>query len=565
VKKTLALPAYLSVLLICMFFQGAAQVSYPEIVGCPTDQSILINVIVQPGTEFHYVYGYSSGSYTGQTENITAPDSDPVEVVIDGLDPDTRYYYRLRYRSGENWIDRPERIFHTKRAKGNEYCFTVTADSHAQYNATYRQAMINILGDLPDFNIDLGDTFMPDGTNSQSAVDADYLAQRSPDYLGHIGHSVPIFLTAGNHENEEGWNIDDTPFSIAVGNIQSRKKYFPTPVSDGFYSGNTDPLAEIDEGTYGDELREDYYAWEWGDALFVVLDEYLYTMDLPYSPGMAGEGTDDSQTGDQWSWTLGEQQFNWFKQTIQNSNAKYKFVFSHHVTGGVPDPSVSGGAGYVRGGAGAAPYFEWGGNNADGTWGFDTHRPGWGGVPIHQLMVENGVSAYFHGHDHQYVYEELDGVVYQEVPSPSMSGSGFGGIYSESDPFTNEMLPNAGHLRITVAPDVATVEYVRSNITEVSYTYTIEPNEVVETGILGDVNEDEAVNSTDALIVLSCDAGIDVSQFCPMDCGDVNEDGAINSTDALIILSYDAGMTVPYPAGESGCPSGVTPCAGCTP
>ena len=73
-------------------------------------------------------------------------------------------------------------------------------------------------------------------------------------------------------------------------------------------------------------------------------------------------------------------------------------------------------AGYVRGGAEAAAYFEWGGENADGSWGFDTQRPGWGGVPIHQLMVENGVSAYFHGHDHQYVYETRDGIVYQESP-----------------------------------------------------------------------------------------------------------------------------------------------------
>jgi len=88
--------------------------------------------------------------------------------------------------------------------------------------------------------------------------------------------------------------------------------------------------------------------------------------------------------------------------------------------------------------------------------------------------------------------------------------------------------------------------------------YTIEP-----CGILGDVNGDEMVNSTDALIVLSCDVGIDVSQFCPMNCGDVNDDGFINSTDALIILSYDVGIPVPFPVGEPGCPQNVTQCPGC--
>jgi len=33
---------------------------------------------------------------------------------------------------------------------------------------------------------------------------------------------------------------------------------------------------------------------------------------------------------------------------------------------------------------------------------------------------------------------------------------------------------------------------------------------------LGDVNGDGYANSTDALIVVSCDVGIDTTPFCPM-------------------------------------------------
>ncbi|MBN1481953.1 VCBS repeat-containing protein [candidate division KSB1 bacterium] len=88
---------------------------------------------------------------------------------------------------------------------------------------------------------------------------------------------------------------------------------------------------------------------------------------------------------------------------------------------------------------------------------------------------------------------------------------------------------------------------------------------IIAPGMIGDVNSDETPNSTDALIILSCDVGLDVTSFCPMDCGDVNNDGFINSTDALIILSYDVGLEIPYPVGESGCYSGVTPCPGCNP
>ncbi len=620
-----------------------------ELLGRPTSNSISVNIVPASNiNQLYYEYGTSPGVYTNQTSIESATASQPHETVIGGLQPNTHYYYRLRYSNdgGSTWVNRTENSFWTQRVAGSTFTFTVTSDSHATFNTAHQQAMTNIKNDHPDFTLDLGDTFYDDNASSQSAVNTTYTAYRNSLYMGAIGPSVPIFLSSGNHENEEGWNLDDTPFSIAVGNIQARKAYFPTPITDEFYSGNTDILAAINAGTYGDQYREDYYSWTWGDALFVVIDPFQYTMNRPYS-GSPGEGSDDAVTGDQWSWTLGAQQFNWFKQTIQNSHAKYKFVFSHQMLGGIPNLNISGvGPGYVRGGAGAAPYFEWGGKNADGTDGFASHRNAadFGTTPIHQLMVQNGVSAYFHGHDHQYVYETRDGIVYQEVPSPSMSGSGFSGIYTEgnySDFNTIKKFPSTGHLRITITPAQATVDYVRSDQTAVSYTYTILPNTPVATYNLtmaidaggngttnpaagshtynentvvnitatpltgykfdhwagnvanvnlaattvtmssdqsvtayfvqdipvskaGDMNGDNLVNSTDALVILSCDAGIDVSQFCPVNCGDANGDGLVNSTDALIILSYDAGISVPYQVGQSGCPSSVTPCAGCT-
>jgi uncharacterized repeat protein (TIGR02543 family) len=624
-----------------------------ELLGIATDHSITVNIVPDANIELYYEYGTVSGTYTSQTSSGTATGGQAYETVITGLQPDTKYYYRMQYRTTSpvgDWISRPEYSFHTQRTSGSTFIFDVASDSHAQYNTAYQNTAQNIINDHPDLFFDLGDTYMVDNKRNQTDVNNGYLAQRSSLYIGGIGHSIPVYLASGNHENEEGWNIDDTPFSIAVGSIIARKLYYPTPTTDGFYSGNDDPLDAIDQSTYGDQLREDYYAFTWGDALFVVIDPFQYTMNLPYAPGAAGEGTDDIQDGDQWSWSLGKQQFNWFKQTLENSTAKYKFVFCHNMTGGIPNLTISGvGPGYVRGGAGAAPYFEWGGKNADGTDGFSTHRnpSDFGTTPIHQLMVENGVSAYFHGHDHQYVYEKRDRIVYQEVPSPSMAGSGFGGIYSEGDHGdfqTIKMLPSSGHLRITIAPEIATVDYVNSGTAAINYSYTIEPdnsssitykltisvdpegsgttnpsvgdhnyneNTIVNLNALpasgyqfdswtgnvgntsqptttitmgsdqivtahfiesstipgkaGDMNGDGMVNSTDALIILSCDVGINVAQFCPVNCGDVNGDGLINSTDALIILSYDVGMDVPFQIGGEGCPATVTPCNGCNP
>lgn len=82
-------------------------------------------------------------------------------------------------------------------------------------------------------------------------------------------------------------------------------------------------------------------------------------------------------------------------------------------------------------------------------------------------------------------------------------------------------------------------------------------------GVLGDVDRDGDVDSSDALIVLSCDAGVSTRQFwVSMNCGDVNGDGLVNSTDAAIIMTYDAQFDVPYPLGAARCPKVVRPCAG---
>jgi hypothetical protein len=475
-----------------------------ELLGKPTNNSITINIVPVSTIEYYYEYGVASGVYTEQTPYEEATGGQPHEVVITGLDPDTQYFYRMRYHAPggdmDDWVIRNEHSFWTQRAPGSTFKFTIVADSHAYYNTEYHNTMANVASDEPDFHFDLGDTFMTDGDTSQSQVFAEYLAQRGGNYMDLVGHSAPIFLTSGNHENEEGWNFDDTPFSIALASVQARKLYYPTPIPDSFYSGNSDPLTALDAGTYGDQYREDYYAWTWGDALFVVIDPYQYTMTNPYG-ATAGEGNDDPASGDCWNWTLGIEQYLWFKDVLENSNAKYKFVFSHHVVGGMPSYL------YVRGGAEAVPYYEWGGKNWSGTPQFDTKRPiaeGWD-LPIHELMVENGVSAYFHGHDHQYAYEVRDGIVYQCLPRPT-TGMDFN-YYHESDPYTIKVLPSPGHLRVTVNPegeDKATVEYIGTSSGAVNYSYNILPSVVNQAPEVSDI-PDQTIDEGETFATINLD------------------------------------------------------------
>ncbi|RMD93741.1 MAG: hypothetical protein D6813_03570 [Calditrichaeota bacterium] len=79
--------------------------------------------------------------------------------------------------------------------------------------------------------------------------------------------------------------------------------------------------------------------------------------------------------------------------------------------------------------------------------------------------------------------------------------------------------------------------------------------------LLGDINGDDQVNSTDALICLTFDVGNPIppefEERINKGVGDVNQDGITNSTDCLILLSFDAGLTVPFPLGEAFCPASI--------
>ncbi len=527
-----------------------------ELLGRPTANSILITIVPDATIEVYYEYGTSPGAYTGQTTTATATGGQAHKTTITGLSGNTKYYYRMQYRTpGGSWVARTERSFWTQRAPGAGFTFTITADSHVNIMlgdaGAWTQTMTNVAADHPDFHIDLGDTFAMDNVTTLSGAETAYLYQRQ--FFDLVGHSASVFVMPGNHEQEEGWHLDDTgnpATSQPVLSTNARKKFYPNPVPDGFYTGNTDTYSHLD----GDQLHEDYFAWTWGDVLFVVIDPFWYTTVKPYTGNTGGgEGT-DTGSGDRWDWTLGLQQFNWLKQTLENSDATYKFVLSHHMVGGSQD--------YVRGGADPAHLVEWGGYNEAGTtYEWSTQRPGWGDDPIRQIFIDNGVDAFFHGHDHQYAYEMRDGIVYQCLPAASFS-QGFG-IYQTGVGYCVQALPGPGHLRVTVTPSQATVDYVATSSGAVTYSYTIEGQ--TGAGTLGDVNGDDAADSTDALIILSCDAGLDTAAYCPMNCGDANGDGAINSSDALIILTYDSGASVPFPVGAAGCPASVTPCPGCAP
>ena len=424
------------------------------ILGRPTRDSITLSVLAYQPMDGFIEYE------TGKTKNKTAVQSfkpgEPLEIVIKGLKPDTQYSYRFHARanSSEKFTASPDYGFHTARPAGAAFTFTVQSDSHLDYNTSpelYARTLANALADKPDFHFELGDTFMTDKYASYQDAAKQYLAQRY--YFGLLCHSAPLFFALGNHDGERGRSLNGTANNMTVWSATMRKRYLPNPQPDAFYSGNATPQPFVG-------LLQDYYAWEWGDALFVVLDPFWFTKD---------RGNDDN-----WARTLGDEQYQWLRKTLAGSKAKFKFVFLHHLVGGI-DRSA-------RGGIAAAKLYEWGGQNADGSDGFEQHRPNravWE-MPIHQLLVKHKVSAVFHGHDHLFAKEELDGIVYQEVPQPGHPRYDSPRNAAEYGYTSGEIQGSAGHLRVTVAKDKAKVDYVRSYLPKdnrpnatISYSYAL--------------------------------------------------------------------------------------------
>jgi hypothetical protein len=425
----------------------------------PTGDSVTLSVLAYRNMEGHFAYGTQKGVYSSQTGSARFTNGQPVEVVIDGLRPNTQYYYQLRYREPgrDAFSESNEHSFHTQRPPGATFVFTVQADSHLDENTdpeVYARTLANALANKPDFHIDLGDTFMTDkyGPNYKDAL-KQYLAQRY--YFGLLCHSAPLFFVLGNHDGETGWRRNGGAENVSVWSNRTRKLYYPNPVADGFYTGNT-----RHEEFVG--LLQDYYAWEWGDALFVVLGPFWYT------------SSRSRQDDDYWDRTLGEEQYRWLKRTLEESKAAFKFVFIHHLVGGLDRNG--------RGGIEAAKYFEWGGHNKDGRYAFDEKRPGWG-APIHQLLADNGVAAVFHGHDHIFVKQDLDGIVYQLLPQPAHQRYG---STRNAEPYGyvhGDVLAGSGHLRVTVSAEKATVDYIVSYLPEdedagrkngaIAYSYSI--------------------------------------------------------------------------------------------
>lgn len=437
----------------------------------PEPSSMCMSVVTsQPGTVYVEWWGTGADSRHKSSEYACSKTS-PALIKMDGLTPGQQYSYQLYYKTGgeSSFKTAGEYTYCTPKLPGTSFSFVVQSDSHLLNKADpalYKQSMETTASFKPDFFVDMGDAFLNDQVAKAQYQDpekirATYLQQRG--YFDMVTRSAPLFQVVGNHEGEYGYYLDGSDKNISNVAAQMRKLYYPGPVPDQFYSGNT-----RNEPFIG--APEDYYAFTWGDALFVVIDPYRYCLVNP------------EQDRDGWQWSMGKEQYDWFRKTLENSTARYKFVFAHHANGN------------IRGGAAIARLYEWGGYDKKGVYLFDEERPGWG-KPVHQVMKDTGVDVFFQGHAHLFAREVVDGVVYQTLPKPAEripDKQPHDQAYSNCD-----KLLNSGILKVDVTPEQASISYQRNYFvssnsqegnTGIVYSYTIDGSGGIK--VLKSVNDD---------------------------------------------------------------------------
>lgn len=427
------------------------------VLGAPTDSSVLVSILSVANSKVSINYGVSKDNLNLASSQITTSSDGLAEITLNNLSKNTRYYYQINFANGTK---SEIYTFTTQRNLGSTFTFGVQGDSHPErlnqmFNPDlYKINMQNVSAANPDFYFALGDDFsierlITNNTVTIPNVETVYKYQRP--FLGMVGSNASIFLVNGNHEQSGKYLLNGTPNNPAVYAGNARKKFYPLPEPFGFYSGDTEQVNYVG-------YLKDYYAFEWGDALFVTIDPYWHS-----DTAVDNTAGTNTNTGNPWDGTLGVQQYNWLKQTLENSKAKYKFVFAHHVNG------------TGRGGVECAKLYEWGGYNQKGNWEFDVKRSGWFAT-IHQLFVKNNVKIFFQGHDHIFAKQELDGVIYQSCPNPADD------TYTafNSDAYlTGSKLPNSGFIKVTVSPTSVKVDYIRAFLNgqgennSVAYSYSI--------------------------------------------------------------------------------------------
>lgn len=444
-----------------------------ELLCRPRPTSVEVNVIPHVAAEGRVEWGTDGITFPSSTANTVIPGQTAHQFLIDGLSPDTRYYYRLQVRPAGSgaYQPGPVRSFVSLPVAGQQARICVTSDIHVTNQlslgldtqmALLEETLTTMPAYLPDpyhLWMDLGDLVV---VRAQRVVfDEEETEQRyrsAREYVEEAAHSLPFVFVRGNHEEVNGWDDDGTPNTSAMWSGNMLLKYFPPPLPDSFYSGNSVPYPNLG-------LPGDYFAFDVGNLRLRALDPYLFSQARPHN----GHGeTGGSLNG--WDWTLGQQQYDWLTADLAANPSTFSLLAIHHLTScytGQGQYYGRGGTEIVKYAVDGRPSFEWGGEDSTGAHVLSTKRSGFSSGAPHDLLVAGGNQVVIKGHDHFHARQSLDGMVYVTMAKPDATEEQTGNLWGwRYFSFYYEpgavLLENSGFYSIVVNDSSATYSYVQT-------------------------------------------------------------------------------------------------------
>ncbi len=419
-------------------YEGAPVLFGAPLIFNPTSDGFGINVVVASGEAARL------GAFVreaGQDDYLMLdPPAHPAENIaqwdVVGLSPGMHFEYQITDLPTDGGEARLlfEGDVVTQRPPGEGFSFTVITDSHVpqpvptaqqrdEIEAVYSAVMSDVAElEDPDFIVNLGDMldfhmygFNAPPLRAEGSRDA-YMNYRS--LMGPLLGNAAHFPVIGNWEGENGCFAED----VIDRSLGQRLLYMPGPEPSTYPEGGS--------------TNEDYYAFQWGDALFVVLNVMTYTETCHELSSLGGQPED---------WTLGDDQLAWFEKTLSEATSKWRFVLIHHVVGGAAgNPANSN---YGRGGGQGAYIGEQ--------------------ALVHEMMLQSGVNIFFYGHDHVFTDMVVDGIHYT---LPGSAGAPWKFVTSETG-YVNYW-PDSGYGRVRVSPEEVQVDFIAQGGAQL-YTYTL--------------------------------------------------------------------------------------------
>jgi hypothetical protein len=397
----------------------------PPLLSRPTETSIHISALNGDQTAETAVEYRREGAKEWERRPLASkvPARQLFDWDVKDLSPATKYDYRVLLKRGsdETFGEAAAGSFRTQRKGPASYTAVLIADSHCGYFPPNSKPVItldrvvqNAARAKGEFVLDLGDNTAWPGSreypqrNPNGAVSA-YARYRQQ--IGPLSLNSPYFSLIGNWCGESG-KFPEENIEIAA---SVRRALTPNPNHLTYPQGGSE--------------REDYYAFSWGDVLYIILNVQTYSK--PSNP--AAFPTLMADVNKITEWTLGEKQMAWFESTLKKATERFRFVCIHHPAAGNAGDTLN--TLYGRGGSRA--------------WNLGEQ------LRIHNLMKKHKVQIFFYGHDHVFVDDIIEGIHYT---LPGSCGAPW--KFTKEETGYERSWPDSGHAQLDVTPEKATVTFI---------------------------------------------------------------------------------------------------------